>query len=418
MSTTSDIPGSPAAGWPPPDQPTPPNPPNEPRTLRRSENSRVAAGVAGGLGEYFGVDPVIFRVLFAVTAFFGGAGIVAYLVAWAAIPERSQAHAPIDRVVAGLRRRNVPLWILAVVAGLLAWGGLFSWWEPHRFFPWMFFPLTIAALVLVVALSQRRPAPPSGSMPPVSMPPGSVSPGAAAPGAVAPGTQPAADTAPLPQPTNELTAWVAEARAAARERRRRSAPVRWATLAALAGTLIVMGIIDAAHGIVIPAYFWAVLFIVLAGVIVGAALRRPIWWMSLLLIPAAAGAFVFSGSPASLHDGSSDLTVTPRSASELHVDYPQAFGRTRLDLTQLGPLTTARTVHVTMAAGQVELILPPSMPVTVHAKVHLGNIEVDGRSDSNGMNINSDLVTAGSGVPLTIDVHLNAGQVRVDHAAG
>ena len=128
--------------------------------------------------------------------------------------------------------------------------------------------------------------------------------------------------------------------------------------------------------------------------------------------------FVFSGCRASLHDGSGDLTYTPRSASELHVDYPQAFGRTRLDLTQLGPLTAARTVHVTMAAGLVQLILPRSMPVTIHAKVHLGNIEVDGRTDSNGMNINSDLVTAGSGAPLTIDVHVNAGQVRVDHTAG
>ena len=170
MSTTSDIPGSPPASWPPSDQPGTPNPPNAPRTLRRSENSRVAAGVSGGLGEYFGVDPVIFRVLFATTAFFGGAGIIAYLIAWAAIPERSQAHAPVDRLIAGLRNRNVPLWILAVVAVLLVWGGLFSWWEPHRFFPWMFFPLTIATLVLVVALSQRRPAPP-GSVPPGSVPP-------------------------------------------------------------------------------------------------------------------------------------------------------------------------------------------------------------------------------------------------------
>ncbi len=182
------MPGSPPASWPPSDQPGTPNPPNAPRTLRRSENSRVAAGVSGGLGEYFGVDPVIFRVLFATTAFFGGAGIIAYLIAWAAIPERSQAHAPVDRLIAGLRNRNVPLWILAVVAVLLVWGGLFSWWEPHRFFPWMFFPLTIATLVLVVALSQRRPAPP-GSAPPGSAPPGSVPPGSVPPGSVPPGAQ-------------------------------------------------------------------------------------------------------------------------------------------------------------------------------------------------------------------------------------
>jgi phage shock protein PspC (stress-responsive transcriptional regulator) len=363
--------------------------------LRRSDNNRVAAGVAGGLGEYFGVDPVIFRVLFATTAFFGGAGIIAYLIAWAAIPERSQAHAPVDRLVAGLRGRNIPLWILVVVAALVVWGGLFSWWGP-RDFPWMFFPLTIALLVLIVGLSRRRPDAPTSD---------------------ATYAAPAAESEPPVQHTDELAAWAAQARAAARERRRRSAPVRWATIGVLGATLIVMGIIDSARGIVIPAYFWAVLLIVFAGVVVGAALRRPIWWLALLLIPAAVGAFVFAGSRASLHDGSSDSTFTPRNVSELQADYRQAFGRTRLDLTELGSLDAARTVRITQAAGQVELIVPRSLAVTIHAKVHLGNVEVDGRDESDGMNVNSNLATAGSGAPLTIDVRLNAGQVRVDHAA-
>jgi phage shock protein PspC (stress-responsive transcriptional regulator)/FtsH-binding integral membrane protein len=369
--------------------------PSSVRTLRRSDSNRVAAGVAGGLGEYFGVDPVIFRVLFATTAFFGGAGILAYLIAWAAIPERSQAHAPVDRLVAGLRSRNIPLWILVVVAALAIWGGLFSWWGPHSF-PWMFFPLTIALLVLIVGLSRRRPDAPTSD---------------------ATYAPPPAEPEPPVQHTNELAAWAAQARAAARERRRRSAPVRWATIGVLGTTLIVMGIIDSARGIVIPAYFWAVLLIVFAGVVVGAALRRPIWWLSLLLIPAAVGAFVFAGSRASLHDGSSDSTFTPRNVSELQAEYRQAFGRTRLDLTELGSLDAARTVQVTQAAGQVELIVPRSLAVTIHAKVHLGNVEVDGRDEADGMNVNSNLVTAGPGAPLTIDVRLNAGQVRVEHAA-
>ena len=70
MTTMTDLP------------PVPPAPPAPVRQLRRSSTDRVAAGVAGGLGEYFGLDPVLFRVLFAVTSFFGGAGIVAYLLAW------------------------------------------------------------------------------------------------------------------------------------------------------------------------------------------------------------------------------------------------------------------------------------------------------------------------------------------------
>src|SRR5829696_6847754 len=49
----------------------------------RSRTNRVLLGVAGGLGERLGVDPVLVRVAFAVLAIAGGAGLVLYLLAWA-----------------------------------------------------------------------------------------------------------------------------------------------------------------------------------------------------------------------------------------------------------------------------------------------------------------------------------------------
>jgi signal transduction histidine kinase len=49
----------------------------------RSRTNRVLLGVAGGLGERLGVDPVLVRVAFAVLAVAGGAGLVLYLLAWA-----------------------------------------------------------------------------------------------------------------------------------------------------------------------------------------------------------------------------------------------------------------------------------------------------------------------------------------------
>jgi signal transduction histidine kinase len=48
----------------------------------RSRDNRVLLGVAGGLGERLGVDPVLVRVAFAVLAIAGGAGVVLYLLAW------------------------------------------------------------------------------------------------------------------------------------------------------------------------------------------------------------------------------------------------------------------------------------------------------------------------------------------------
>jgi len=52
------------------------------RRLYRSKGDRMIAGVAGGLGTYFGVDPVWFRIAFAVLAVGGGSGVLIYLVMW------------------------------------------------------------------------------------------------------------------------------------------------------------------------------------------------------------------------------------------------------------------------------------------------------------------------------------------------
>lgn len=56
------------------------------RRLYRSPDDRVIAGVCGGMGEYFGVDPVILRLILVVLVLFGGSGIVLYLLAWLIIP--------------------------------------------------------------------------------------------------------------------------------------------------------------------------------------------------------------------------------------------------------------------------------------------------------------------------------------------
>jgi phage shock protein C len=60
---------------------------NRSRRLWRSRDDRLVAGVAGGLGRYLGVDPVIVRLVFVVLAVAGGGGVLAYLIAWVVIPE-------------------------------------------------------------------------------------------------------------------------------------------------------------------------------------------------------------------------------------------------------------------------------------------------------------------------------------------
>jgi phage shock protein PspC (stress-responsive transcriptional regulator) len=57
------------------------------RRLYKSRYDRVIAGVAGGLAEYFDLDPTLVRLLFVIAALFGGSGLIAYLVALIVIPE-------------------------------------------------------------------------------------------------------------------------------------------------------------------------------------------------------------------------------------------------------------------------------------------------------------------------------------------
>src|SRR3954452_147869 len=56
------------------------------RRLTRSTSDKLAGGVAGGLGRYFGVDPILFRVAFAVLSFAGGVGVLAYIGLLAFVP--------------------------------------------------------------------------------------------------------------------------------------------------------------------------------------------------------------------------------------------------------------------------------------------------------------------------------------------
>ena len=59
--------------------------------LRRSTTERLVAGVAGGLAQYFGVDPVLVRIGFVVGSLVlgGVGGPLLYLLAWAIVPEEA-----------------------------------------------------------------------------------------------------------------------------------------------------------------------------------------------------------------------------------------------------------------------------------------------------------------------------------------
>lgn len=58
------------------------------RALRRSRTDRIIAGVCGGLGEFFGINPLWFRIGFLLALIPGGVpGLLLYLVFWVVIPK-------------------------------------------------------------------------------------------------------------------------------------------------------------------------------------------------------------------------------------------------------------------------------------------------------------------------------------------
>ena len=60
--------------------------PTPPRRLTRSRSDRIIGGVCGGLGRYFNVDPVIFRIGAVALVFAGGASILVYLAMLLLVP--------------------------------------------------------------------------------------------------------------------------------------------------------------------------------------------------------------------------------------------------------------------------------------------------------------------------------------------
>jgi len=390
------------------------------RVLRRSATDRVAAGVAGGLGQYAGVDPVLFRVLFAVSAFFGGAGVLAYAIAWAVIPVEGTGRATVDGWIEALRRRRLPPWLLAIAGGVLLWGIAFSWWSPHP--PW---PLLAVFAVLLVILGTRdggwrRPAAPADPTTTVSPMASSGLPATAE----APSVQLEKGLPGAPPPwATEARAWWTEARDAARSRRRRAWPLRVAAFGALAAAVIALAVVDALVGIWLPVYFWVAGGIALAALLVGVVLRRAPWSLVPVLVVAALGTGAFGGSHASLHDGIGQQIWTPATSADVRGDYRFALGQGVLDLRRVTP-TGPHDIHVTLGAGQVRLILPPAMNATVQTHIRLGDVTVEGDDlvvagdtgrDDYGVDKTILPPTGATGPAVTIDVDVADGNITVAH---
>ena len=95
--------------------------------LRRSRSDRKALGVAGGLGQWAGVDPLVFRVLFVVLTVFGGSGLLLYALGWLLVPEDGETESEAQRLVNGRSRSSAATVIgilVVLVIGIAATGSV------------------------------------------------------------------------------------------------------------------------------------------------------------------------------------------------------------------------------------------------------------------------------------------------------
>ena len=76
------------------------------KKLYRSRKDTKIAGVCGGIAEYFNVDSNIIRLLAVLTIFFGGGGIIAYIIAWIIIPLESVEDESSDKQTSRSRKEN------------------------------------------------------------------------------------------------------------------------------------------------------------------------------------------------------------------------------------------------------------------------------------------------------------------------
>ncbi|MGH2697817.1 MAG: PspC domain-containing protein, partial [Actinomycetota bacterium] len=246
--------------------------------LTRRKHDKVIAGVAGGIADYFGIDPLLVRLAFAGFALLGGGGVVLYVLGWLFIPERGEGE-----TTAIAPKADVAKYLgigLIVVATLILVDGI--GFGPRGLGPFEHLFFAIILVGLGVFLLRKEPARPPRPGPPMPPPGGPSHPVAAH----AAGRQ---QTAVQTSPTTSYPATPTGYEAAGAGKKRVRSRLGLFTLAAVllttgaAALLNNLGVTSFDGG-QLSALALAVLG---AGLIVGAWWGRARWliWIGVLMFP-------------------------------------------------------------------------------------------------------------------------------------
>jgi phage shock protein PspC (stress-responsive transcriptional regulator) len=325
-----------------------------PRLLRRRTSDRVLGGVAGGLGDYLNIDPLLIRIAFVGLMIFGGAGLVLYVVGWLLIPAEGQDVSSLEGGLArlGLTPRRIAwiafaLLVIVLVANIPI-GGPLDGSGSIFIGPLPGFNAAalwaVAIIVIGIVLLRRRETAPAVAVPPKAA------------------ARPAAPTIKAPP--------------------RPRSPLALYAYAAVLVTIGLLAIISqVAHREVSPGQFFGVALAVIGiGLVVGA------WWgrariLILVAILLAPVAVLASFVTAPLEGGIGDQFYAPVTVAEVRDEYRSLGGRLSIDLT--GLYTGERTIHIaaSVAVGQLIVKLPEGASIEIRTRVGAGDSFVLGTQD-------------------------------------
>ncbi len=335
-----------------PTEQLPPEPPPEPKRLLRAREGRVIGGVCAGLGRYFNVDPIIFRIGAIALVFAGGTGLLAYLAALLLIPAEDSPNAA-EGAPAGRSRWLVigaVVLLLCVTSPFLIGGGLLL---AGLLIPLAF--LVAAGVLVWWFVSGEGPAGEAGDV---------------------------AKRAALGIGILCVCGLIAVGGA-------------WA---AAAGGETVVAVAVIAAGVAI-----------LAGAFV-----RPVRWLVLPAMALALSAGAVSAAGIDLDGGVGERDYRPTSVVDLRDTYELGMGELIVDLRQTDLPAGDVPLDVDLGVGEARVIVPGDVCVATDAEVGIGEVRSFGRHNE-GVDVDfDDLPRAAPGVTrLLVKADVGIGSLRI-----
>lgn len=451
MNNTQDTPEQAAGPSPAPENPEHPEtfapfaPAPQPESARffqwlrglgvqRGPN-RWMGGVCSGLANKWGIDPVIVRGLAVVLTLFFGVGLLAYGVAWALLPE-PDGRIHVEEVARGRWSAGMTGASIVTFLGLVGPGQGFVWGDHDGWFPWPLFWLAAVAALIYWAINRgktkgQQPLPGTANAPTMAQPPAAPYP--AGPNAPAPPyySAPHYSTAPNAgfMPPQQFIPAPPKPRRPVKVTPRLSAA---ASLLAL-GLAIMVGaavlILDATNVLDLNGYqvaTAAAAAAITAGVaiIIAGFMGRAAGGVGAFAIVALVAGGLFS---LPLHDGQftalQQMTWAPATVSAAEAGRTMVLGDATLDLTKFDDGTTLTAdvrVPIDLAASNVTLKVPTSMPVRIDSQLAAATLTIDGQNNGGAVAEESttDLNPDAKGYGLIITLQGAASDITVVPVAG